>query len=192
MKYIFLFLFIVFCSCKNNSVESLEVPEIPSDSLTLAVFNDVITSPEVREEFNFRQYQDTVYVSQELTNESDLDLVLMKINYKQAFFSKTDSLYFNEQKKNLQHLNITDKQLKEKRVVLFDDKLMEVKQAAFKDSAFDFNYYKFSKPLISADHTKAIIQVRYSCLGCGFGIALIFEKKSEKWILIDQLSLWDN
>ncbi|KGO84686.1 hypothetical protein Q765_20255 [Flavobacterium rivuli WB 3.3-2 = DSM 21788] len=192
MKYILLFSLILFLSCKKEITQKAEeLPALPSNSLLLSTFNKILFVKEIKEGLG-NSHQESTYIIQNLADKFSLIQIIGLSNKKEKTFNRRDSLYFLQQINNKQNLIINKSLVSNNKMVLLDEKSIHKRSVAKRDELFGFGYYEFSKPFISANHTKAIIQVDYHCPDCGYGNALIFEKRHGIWIMTDQLSLWDN
>jgi len=192
MKYILLFSLALLFSCKQENNQKAEgLPGLPSDSLLLATFKNILFIKEIKEGLG-NSHQDSTYITQNLTGRLSLIQIMGLSNEKQKVFTKKDSLYFLQQLNDTKNLSVNKSFISNNKMVLLNKKSIQNRTSAKKGKPFGFGYYEFSKPFISENYNKAIIQVDYHCPDCGFGIALIFEKRHGKWIMTDQLSLWDN
>jgi hypothetical protein len=192
MKYVLIFSIFLIFSCKRENSQVIELlPELPSDSLLIITFKNIVSVKEIKRGLG-NIHQDSIYIVKSLTNRLSLNQILELSNEKKKILFQKDSLYFSKQLNNKQDLSINKSLFFNDKVVLIDEKSISKKIVNAKDEIFGFGYYEFSKPFISANQDKAIIQIDYHCPNCGYGVAFIFEKKNKKWIIVNELSLWDN
>ena len=189
MKYILLLSLVTIFSCKR---ETETIPSLPSDSLLLTAFKDIVSTKEIKEGFNTPLQKDSIFIAKRLNDTLRLSQIIALSDEKQKIFTKNDSLYFLEQEKNIQNLSLNTTFFSVGKVFLTEERTIVKRASSANDNDFGFGYFEFSKPFISADHTKAVIQVSYYCPDCGYGIAVIFSKKDRKWVFTNEIPLWNN
>lgn len=96
----------------------------------------------------------------------------------QRFFGRTDSSYFIFQNSFIDSF-VPDKEIAQKVFTTFE---YEVQQNS--DSLVNTSFYDLTIPILSADHSKAYVELTRSCSGCGGAIALYLQKTDDKWSIV--------
>jgi hypothetical protein len=190
MKYIALSAVILLFSCKTDEKP---LPASPTDAAVLSVFNELVFVKGFEEGLfaSNQPGQEEVVVSKILVDTMDFAQVMRLSSNLQKTLSATDSLYIVQQLHEKKNLNM-GRPFTVKSIYIGDPDILAKKQEASlkKDGLNGFAYYRFSKPFLTAGGNKAIIIEEYDCPNCGWGIALILEKKNNYWITVEEISLW--
>jgi len=180
---------VLLFSCKTDEKA---LPASLNDAALLLVFNDIlkingfedglITSNKAGQE---------VVVSKILNDTINFAQVIRLSSNLQKTLSRTDSLYIVQQLNEKKKLNI-GRPFTVKAIFTADPDYLEKIQNQIKGKHNGLGYYIISKPFLTIAKDKAIIIEEYNCPYCGWGIALILQKKNNYWVIVEQLSLWDS
>ena len=101
------------------------------------------------------------------------------------FFKRDDSLYIEFQNEKLINYSLSTKLLQKLNTTSI------LKQKSNHKNAENYAFYNLSIPILSANNTKAYIELTLVCSGlCGEGYKIYLEKKNGKWIIVKRKLDW--
>jgi len=196
-KLLVLIIFLVFISCKKESINNEEElnKSVITEKLTYEVINSLMKN--ILEE---NQKQNIYVVCENFPKEKDGEMNdYMGISKMDSLFSSEDVKFIIEQNKTSKHFLLKKELLKNVRLIP-NDTIESFRKRENGENTFwekytkkygDEGFYSISKPLFSLDYKTVIISYGFHCGGlCGGGSTIILRKINEKWEYKAELQNW--